>query len=506
MYKSITLSLESYKKQYANGMLILSLMYLIFISLYSINQYDLGFQLSMVSRIKSGQIIYKDFDYVRPFFSIVFWDYLLKAVPLTSEYLILISRILVIVQSFIICYLIQKIIFNKSSLQVTIFLLICFLHTFPIMPWHTIDGIFFSIISLFFYQKKWYLSTLIFIIFASFTKQSFFIFGLAMGLIILRDLSRKFTFDKKDFYISIPAIVFLIIILFQYHIIDNFKIFFNQIFNSSASSGFYENSIAIYFFDKNIKTIIFIITLLLFYFIKINKKYIETLLLITFPVLLVFPFFNQGTYSGIHSLFLIMVVLFLKYEPRNSFIFLLLFLGWSSSISWGYNTPIFFIFIFLYKFIEKRKQFFLLLWGLALTSFLLFRIKYTYLSDSLINSKYIFSNNVKSISGLWISEHEYQYVTEAQEINKIYKHVIFLPGSPILDIINTSFPNRASWEMDVEYPNWKQDLSKLKTNVIAVDNAQSYYKEGFYKSSITLELIKQKKIIKKTKYFTIYGN
>jgi hypothetical protein len=60
--------------------------------------------------------------------------------------------------------------------------------------------------------------------------------------------------------------------------------------------------------------------------------------------------------------------------------------------------------------------------------------------------------------------------------------------------------------MDVEYPSWKTDIYKLKTNIITIDNKQYYYKEGFYKSSFTLELIKNKKIIKKTKHSTIYGN
>ncbi|MFC7348100.1 hypothetical protein ACFQO9_15385 [Chryseobacterium zhengzhouense] len=460
----------------------------------------------MVDRIKLGQKIYKDFDYIRPFFSIIFWDFLLKPISANSEFSILLSRILVIVESFIICYVIQKLIFEKTHLQLTIFLLICFLHSFPIMTWHTIDGIFFSILSLFFYKKKWNFSALIFIVLASLVKQSFFIFGFVMTIIILQDLYKNRKIDKRDFYIFISTAILLIFSLFQYGIIENFEYFFKQVFNSSASSNFYESSIAVYFFNNKIATAAFILFLISIYFIKINRKIIEVLLTILFPIIIIFPFFNQGVFLGIHSLFLILIILFLKYEPENKFAFFLLFLAWSSSISWGYNTPIFFILILIYKFIEKKTRFFLFLWGIILVTFFIYRIRYTYLSDSLLTTKHIITKNITSISGLLISENEYFYILEAQQINKNYKDVIFLPGSPILDIINLNFPNRASWEMDIEYPNWKRDLNKLKTNIIAVDNKQNYYKEGFYISSFALELIKRKKIIKKTKYFTIYGN
>ena len=149
------------ERMYRNIFLFLSFLYLVFISVYSVNQFDLGYQLSMIIRIKSGQVIYKDFDYIRPFFSIIFWDSILKLIPISSDFLILISRVFTIVESFIICHIIQRLFFENSGIQTNIFLLICFLHTFPIMPWHTIDGIFFSVLSLFFYKKKWHLSALI---------------------------------------------------------------------------------------------------------------------------------------------------------------------------------------------------------------------------------------------------------------------------------------------------------------------------------------------------------
>lgn len=490
---------------FSSIILFLSGLYFAFISVYSINQVDLGFQLSAVGRIKNGQVIYKDFDFIRPFFGVIFWDYLLKYIPLQSAYLILISRVLVIAESFIICHLIQRLIFEKKDIITTVFLVLCFLHTFPLMPWHTIDGILFSVLALYFYKEKHYLSSLLFIVFASLTKQSFIIFGLGASVIILIELFKMFLITKKDLCIFIPAFLFFAIVLFQYRIFENFNLFVEQVLKSASPFYLYEGCIAPYFtFEKKFHTILYILSLVLIYFIDINRKVFEIILVIIFPIFILYPFLNDGQFKGSYALYVILFILFLKYERQNKFIFLLLFLGWCSSISWGYNTPAFFILIFLYRFIENKEKFSIFLWGTVLMAFSFYRCRYPYASESL-TSKHVFTENIPAVSGLLISEKEYSYILESQQIHKEHKDIVFLPASPLLDIINGSFPNRASWEMDIEYPNWKSDLQKLKTNTIAVDNSLlSYYKEGFFVSSITFELMKQKRIIKKTKYFTVY--
>uniref|UniRef100_UPI00321B4C72 hypothetical protein n=1 Tax=Chryseobacterium sp. TaxID=1871047 RepID=UPI00321B4C72 len=111
-----------------------------------------------------------------------------------------------------------------------------------------------------------------------------------------------------------------------------------------------------------------------------------------------------------------------------------------------------------------------------------------------------------AVSGLWIPEKEYEYIVEARSLEKEYPNIIFLPGSPLLDIINGTYLDRASWEMDVEYPTWKTDLPKLKRNTFAVDGQKfTLLKDGFYKSTFTVEVMEKKKIIKKTKHFIVYG-
>lgn len=486
-------------------MIALSLLYLAFVCIFTIDQWDLGFLPSMIGRLKSGQTIYEDFDYVRPFFSIIFWDYILFFIPSTSEYFILLCRFFVIVECVIICVIIQKLIFYNVRLNVTLFFVISFLHTFPIMLWHTIDGIFFGVISLYFYKRKLLLSSLIFLGFTALTKQSFFIFSLGIFFIVLKDLFKNFKYVKKDFFIFIIFLSLFAVSLYRYKIIDNFQLFFNQVFSSTSSSGFYQSSIAPYFFESKLKSILFICFLLFVYCCNIKRELVNKILLIIFLLIVIYPVYFNGKYVGIHSVFLLLVVLFFKYDRENKFIFFLLFLNWSASISWGYNIPVFLIFILVYRFIEQKNKFILMLWMISLGSFLGYRLIYTYQSENPLYSHYLITKGMPSISGLFISEREYSYLIESRKIKEEYEDVVFLPGSPILDIINENFITRASWEMDVEYPNWKNDFLKLKTNTVAIDNQQfEIFKEGFYKSSFTVEMTKQKKIIKKTKYFTIY--
>lgn len=483
--------------------------YFLFIASYSVNQYDLGFQLSLVHRLANGEMIYKDFDSVRPFLSVFLWDLFLKPFSLHSDYLILLARSIVVLESILIAFLLKKLLFDKAHSLLTVFLSICFLHTFPIMPWHTIDGILFSLLALIFLQKKWLLSTLVFLLFAALTKQSFFVFAFVMALVVINDIIQQRKLQKEDFYIAAPCLVLFLYSLFHYHIFENGHLFFQQVFQSSVSGGFLESAVLVYFSTMIIKSVGLVLFLIALYFVPVKRKWVDVFLFILMIFLVVYPLFNQGVFVGIHSTFLLLMVLFFKYEPKDKFIFYTIFLAWASSISWGYNTPIFLVFILLYRLIEHREHYFLALWTIVLVTFTILRLQFTYLSDSVFSAKYLWVKDTTVLSGLFISEKENQYILEAQAINKDYPHVVFLPGSPLLDVINHSFPNRASWEMDVEYPSWKKDFPKLNNTIFAVDNQQikmDFVKTGLYQSSMLKEIIQNKKLIKKTKYFTLYGN
>lgn len=498
---------ENLRKPFQYVLGILSVVYLFFICIYSIDQFDLGFIPSMVGRLQQGQEMYKDFDYIRPFFTLIFWDFLLKWIPATSPYFILICRVLFIIQCFIAGLIFQKLLFDKIRYEISFLFVICFVNVFPIMPWHTVDGLFFGAVSLYFYKKKWLLSTLVFLAITALTKQSFFVFTAIMSLFILKDIFKKNSLVRNDIIVSGVSFFVLVFAVFQYHIIENFASFWNLVFNPSIASSFYDSSIAPYLFKSKWKSALLIGCLLMIYLIKIKKEIIENILLIVFPAIIFYPLFNNGVFIGINTLFLLLMVLFLKYNPSEKNIFFLLLLGWTSTISWGANNPTFLVFILLIKFLEDKTRFFGVLWLLSLSSFLLVRLKYPYFSESIFSSHYVFTKNIPAVSGLLIPEKEYDYIMEAQSLSSQYPNIVFLPGSPLLDVIHGKYPDRASWEMDVEYPQWKTDISRLNTNVFAVDEKKfTLFKDGFYKSTFTVEVMKKKKIVKKTEHFTMYGN
>lgn len=497
---------EHYRKplQYVLG--ILSVIYLCFICVYSLDQFDQGFIPSMIGRLQQGQEMYKDFDYIRPFFTLIFWDCLLKWIPSTSAYFILICRFLFVIECFAITLIFQKLLFHKIRYEISFLFVVCFIQTFPVMPWHTVDGIFFGAVSLYFYKRKWLLSTLVFLGITALTKQSFFVFSFGLSLLVFKDLFINRTFSKKDTVVSGISLLLLVFAIFQYHIIGNFVSFWNLVFNSSIASSFYDSSIAPYLFKSTWQSALLIGCLAVIYFLNIKKEVFEYIILILFPALILYPLLNNGTYTGINTVFLFLVILFLKYSPHEKEVFFLLFLGWASTISWGANMPAFFVFILMIKFLEDKSRFFWCLWLISLVSFFLIRLKYPYFSESILSSRYVFTKDIPAVSGLWMSEKEYEYIREAESLEKEYPDIIFLPGSPLLDVINGKYLDRASWEMDVEYPTWKTDLQKLNANVFAVDEQRfTLLKDGFYKSTFTVEVMKKKKIIKKTKHFIVYG-
>ncbi|AZA77641.1 hypothetical protein EG347_08990 [Chryseobacterium sp. G0186] len=497
---------ENLRKPYQYGLGILSVIYLFFICVYSIDQFDLGFIPSMVGRLQQGQEMYKDFDYIRPFFSLIFWDCLLKWIPGTSAYFILICRILFIIQGFVTCLIFQKLLFDKIRYDISFLFVICFVNIFPVMPWHTVDGIFFGAVSLYFYKKKWFLSTLVFLAITALTKQSFFVFTGIMSLFVLREMFKKNSFFRNDLIVSGVSFSLLIFSVFQYHIIENFASFWNLVFNPTIASSFYDSSIGPYLFKSKWQSAILIGCLLMTYLIRIKKEIIEYILLIVFPIIIIYPLFNNGGFVGVNTLFLLLIVLFLKYNPSEKQIFFLLFLGWTSTISWGANNPTFLIFILLIKFLEDKSRFFGALWMLSLSAFLLTRLKHPYFSESILSSPYVLTKNIPAVSGLLIPEKEYEYIMEAKSLGSQYPDIVFLPGSPLLDVIRGKYPDRASWEMDVEYPQWKTDLSRLHNSIFAVDEKKfTLFKDGFYKSTFTVEVMKKKRIVKKTEHFTIYG-
>ncbi|WP_295221671.1 hypothetical protein [uncultured Chryseobacterium sp.] len=492
--------------------MIFALLYYIFLLLFSLDTIDSGFILSFVGRLKAGQIIYKDFDYIRPFGSPLFWKTICYPISFKNPYLFIIVRALVILQTLIISYLVIRLLDLKinsaETITLTIVTNIFFLHSFNIMPWHTIDGIFFATFSIFFTHRKYYFSAIILAFFAALTKQSFYIYFIFSGLLNLI-LILKYKRNIRLFDIIISSILLLIsfAIILQEEVIYSFQYFLKQTKTENGLKDFLEHSLYIYF-PKNLQeSILYASVIASLIYINICKNRILPLFFLIFStIIFISPLFNQGNYKGDKILFISLAIQSIFFTKDKKIVLcLLLLLGWTSSISWGYNTPIFLIFFILMIFFYEKKYNNLINYILPASIFLFFSVRfiYPYFSESPLKIRFIRATNINAISGIYMSEKNYLYFKESYRLHKKYNKITFLPGNPVADIINNDFPGRASWEMDVEYPNWTAD--KSTNNCIIVDkNPAIEYRNGFFKSSITTYLLKNKTKIDSTKYFYIY--
>lgn len=493
---------------------LLLIPYTALIIVFNLDLIDSGFLVSFVGRLDYGQILYKDFDIVRPPASIILWDFLLSLFSKDSPYLLLIIRTIFIFEVLLVGFISTKIILkNKTTFLSVLVIAICLLHNFNLMPWHTVDGILFGMLAIYFFSKDLFFSAVVLATISAGTKQSFYLFPAAVLLASLWSfMSGAKKFRKLDGSLGFLLLCLSSIVILKYKIFQNITLILQQTNSSSNISQFITVGIKSYFFSTDIATFGFITILFatIFYkctFIDRNAFKASTLFLLLFYI---GPLFNNGNFTYSNQLFLLYFAMFLRYKKNDLVGWLLFLLGWCSSISWGYNQPTFLLAIsYFYTFHEKLKYKHILRIGLfVLITMFLTRLKNPYFNAGPQKTEYIWSKKLPIISGMYIPKDIYDYYTEAYRLMKENDDIIFIPGAPLVDVMNSSYLNRSSWEMDVEYPNYRDDLKQLankKHLIFAVDRKPILpIDKGFFKSTYTSEIIKNSRKIDSTRYFYIY--
>lgn len=180
---------------------LLPLLYVIRYAPYGFEGTDTGFILGNSWQIVQGKALYSDVVYIRPPVSVYFHSMFLLA---AGKYALIVSRIFFYLQIFIyslLCLSVLQRYFEKIIRQEKFYFLLSVgfllsVHNFPPMAWHTIDGIFFSVIGLFFiycFQGNTYLFFLgSFAVFLGvLTKQSYYILPFATFVAIWVVLGRR---------------------------------------------------------------------------------------------------------------------------------------------------------------------------------------------------------------------------------------------------------------------------------------------------------------------------
>ncbi len=489
---------------------IFCILFLFLIPIYSLDIIDSGFILSFIGRLKLGHQIYKDFDYVRPFGTPIFWELLLKPFPINSAYLLLIARYLVILQFLTMGVLTAKILYKSSCLKHYLLFTVLIIGNFVVMPWHTTDGLFFSIISIYFLNKDKFLTSIIFALIAASCQQSFYFIPIfIIFFIIISSRNKPFKISKYDALIFILAFFIILYILTNYNIFDNYAYLQNQLKSSSNFRQFLTISIINYvkpFYALRLN-LIFIAYLIINVFYRKYSKVFHLINLIILLFTFVFSYQSFEIQRAIFTIYFIINIFQFKHK-RNIILFLLV--GWCCSISWGYSTPIMsLLLVVVYEnsgLLTCKKYIKLTSALLVFTLFFgILRLFRHYANDSFLKSDYTLVQNKKIISGIYMPVKTRDYFTDGENLYKKYGwKAIFLPGMPLIDVINSSFPNRASWESDVEYPNYKRDILRKENLIILDKNEYNKYKLGFYKSTYTNNALSVKKLIDSSNHFYLY--
>lgn len=312
------------------------------------NPTDDGFTLAYSRRIIEGQIPHRDFIIIRPFLSPLLHT---PFVLLGGEYTYLISRVFVWFQFSFIAWFwvifvekkIKEVVFGGlERIFIALVSFVASVHSFPIMAWHTIDGLFLIVmgLSLFLVEKRVFVMLGYFLIGMAYLCKQSFLFVAPLTLIIMGD------WRKLHYWLAIvtPGILYITFLLFTRALQDAILQLSTQTNIFSAGLITYFNiytllgcivgyiSCRLYTQEESLSGVLWKNQLRIFALsVVLLIGLLITFAVAPFPVLsfvlfgLVVGFFGQNLR---------------KNKTEAKIVFTSLLMAWSASLSIGYNTPV----------------------------------------------------------------------------------------------------------------------------------------------------------------------
>lgn len=356
-------------EQYKLLFVLIVTVYIIIYAPYGLTEADDGFITGLSWRIFNGEIPYKDFIYVRPPLSPLFHS--LPLFVLHHDYVIFFERaffyISLGISSLFASMSLGKILdFEKNKLDKYLVASVGFVFSvaaFPPTAWHTVDGVLFGSVGIYFLARdnsKLGISFGVFLLFLSaLSKQSFYMMPV-VGIMYLY-LSKQ---SRGVIYTASAVLVFLLIafgiILEYFGALDEFII---QTRSASSLKEAYTAGVYKYLHSDLIFIFVSLVAWRIIKYIGENKKHSIDLNLLPYLysfIILIYPlafylnriFFKQMStveflkiqfrddFASITLLLACVYILFnFKNLDRPWASILLLFLSWSSSISWAHTSP-----------------------------------------------------------------------------------------------------------------------------------------------------------------------
>ncbi|KJR36131.1 MULTISPECIES: hypothetical protein [Vibrio] len=332
---------------------------------YGFEDADTGFLMGLGWRFANGEIPYVDFSYVRPFMSIVHAALIVKVFPDFSQLFTL--KIVPLLQLFFSVWLTLLALEKKYLLNVTDILkyrvaiagyIIATSSLSYYMIWHTIDGIFYQSIGLYFISQIRSNQEICSLFFASFflflgvlCKQNFLatFFLSFLFVFIVHGLKTTAKYIGLNLFIISSAFLFIKFLGFG-------DVYFDAISSKTSISDIYSSSIYPYIKSASSdNAIIFISLSLLLFFV--DKKFGLRIFYISFfivPVFMLLELYKDLSFSQsinfrstkldwiipFYAFLYIIYDSFLRKKLKDNALLILFFsLSWSSSVSWGANTP-----------------------------------------------------------------------------------------------------------------------------------------------------------------------
>jgi len=465
-------------------LIVTPFLFLMIFGRFGIGDADSGFVVGLGWRIFNGEIAYKDFYYTRPIVSPLLSAFYQLILPEYAQILLirLVNYFQLLFQVLLTLLALSKFYnFKDLNLNIFIFTIISFLITSigtMYFQWYTKDAIFFAVLGFFtivFYEKKliYLIMGGIFFGASMLTKQNFTLIPI-IGLL--------FTYleygTKKTLFVLFG--IFLSLLLFYIFLINNdlLEIFIEQNTNSTKWQDIIVTGFLVYFFGHKYLIFYLIITLIIFkvcdyfYFKKKNYNKCKIFFILSYLVLIILNslnlFYNKSDILIIafDRLIPILLVIFFSYlfffkkEKINKHYLLIALVGisWTSSISWGLQTPLMYftpILFATYYLLQKYVKIFDKKISLL---FVIFTICYTTMANTKPYGKdfiWNISQDASSISSkLMFIKSNNNFLkkhSELKKIFKIYKMTTILPSMPGAYYLHSK-KNYFSidWAMDIE--------------------------------------------------------
>lgn len=312
---------------------------------------DQGYIQGLAWRVFRGETIYVDFDYVRPPFSPWFHSIWFQLFGVSGG--LLAGRMFMVFQLAIAGWCQLEMLGQGSGQRkdhrVWFFLAVFFLslHNFPVMPWHTIDGVFWGSVGLWLLSRNTNVSFAgwLLIGFAVLVKQSFYLLPILAIAWLLLERSRS----RKKSLLPLAILVILTI-----PAVYMFRDFWKEMLSWTSGASSIQDLI-------QVGVVGYLLPLGLAGGIVVVKEWVNRSRRSGFA-----SWIYPVTITGLAGIWLVKMLmtqestpppfrmahilfwiaaweagkLVWNKDPRGYTWFLLLGLGWCASLSWGYQTPI----------------------------------------------------------------------------------------------------------------------------------------------------------------------